>query len=203
MLIYAMNGRPLEPQHGFPLRLLVPGWYGMTSVKWLNSIEAVAEPFVGFQQSIAYHYQSNRDDPGLPVDRVRVRSLMVPPGIPDFFTRQRFQKPGRTVIRGRAWSGHGTVEHVEVAVDGKWHDAQLAPPVGQFAWRAWSWEWDAATGDHELACRATDAAGNVQPLEQPWNYQGMGNNMVQVVAVVVRPEMNFDGSLMGLPGAKA
>lgn len=57
---------------------------------------------------------------------------------------------------------------------------------GEFAWRSWSFEWDATTGDHELACRATDAAGNVQPVEQPWNYQGMGNNLVQTVPVTVR-----------------
>ena len=78
------------------------------------------------------------------------------------------------------------VENVEVAVDGIWHATHMAAPLGEFAWRAWSWDWNATTGAHELACRATDAAGNVQPLEQPWNHQGMGNNMVQTVAVVVR-----------------
>jgi hypothetical protein len=58
--------------------------------------------------------------------------------------------------------------------------------MGEFAWRKWSFPWDATLGDHELACRATDEAGNVQPLEQPWNYQGMGNNLVQTVPVTVR-----------------
>jgi DMSO/TMAO reductase YedYZ molybdopterin-dependent catalytic subunit len=186
LLAYEMNGLPLQPQHGFPLRLIVPGWYGMTSVKWLSSIEAVAEPFEGFQQAVAYRYQRDADDPGEPVDRIRVRALLIPPGIPDWFTRRRFIDRGRVELRGRAWSGYAPVTRVEVAVDGAWADASLDPPFGDFAWRGWSFGWDAAPGEHELACRATDAGGNAQPVEQPWNYQGMGNNLVQRVAVTVR-----------------
>jgi DMSO/TMAO reductase YedYZ molybdopterin-dependent catalytic subunit len=100
-----MNGEPLQPQHGAPARLIVPGWYGMTSVKWLTSIEAVAEPFRGYQQDPAYRYQRDADDPGEPVQRMRVRALMIPPGIPDFFTRRRFVERGRVGLAGRAWSG--------------------------------------------------------------------------------------------------
>jgi sulfane dehydrogenase subunit SoxC len=186
LLAYEMNGRPLEPQHGFPLRLVVPGWYGMTSVKWLTSIEAVTEPFEGFQQAVAYRYQQDADDPGDPVRRMRVRALMTPPGIPDFFSRHRFLERGPVRLTGRAWSGNGPVERVEVSVDGEWADAALDAPVGDFAWRGWSFDWDATPGVHELACRATDATGDVQPLDAPWNYQGMGNNVVQRVDVTVR-----------------
>ena len=186
LLAYEMNGRPLEPQHGFPVRLLVPGWYGMTSVKWLAAIEAVAEPFTGYQQTPSYLYQQDAGDPGQPVTRIRVRALMLPPGIPDFFTRRRHVERGRVPLRGRAWSGQGTVERVEVGVDGAWSDARLEPAVGEFAWRGWSWEWEATQGDHELSCRATDSSGAVQPLDQPWNYQGMGNNLVHRVPVTVR-----------------
>jgi len=186
LLAYEMNGHPLEPQHGFPLRLIVPGWYGMTSVKWLTSIEVVAEPFGGFQQAVAYRYQQDADDPGEPVARIRVRALMIPPGIPDFFSRRRFVAPGPIELSGRAWSGNGLVERVEVAVDGRWAEAILGSPVGAFGWRSWSFDWEATPGEHELACRATDAAGNEQPLEAPWNYQGMGNNVVQRISVTVR-----------------
>ncbi|HEY7631480.1 MAG TPA: sulfite oxidase [Thermoleophilaceae bacterium] len=186
LLAYEMNGRPLEPQHGFPLRLIVPGWYGMTSVKWLTAIEAVERPFEGFQQAVAYRYQKDADDPGEPVQRIRVRAMMIPPGTPDFFSRRRFVDAGHVALSGRAWSGNGPVRRVEVAIDEQWADASLAPPVGDFAWRGWSFDWDATAGEHELACRATDAAGNVQPLEPPWNYQGMGNNVVQRVPVTVR-----------------
>jgi DMSO/TMAO reductase YedYZ molybdopterin-dependent catalytic subunit len=186
LLAYEMNGEPLPPQHGFPLRMVVPGWYGMTSVKWLTDIQAVAEPFAGYQQTPAYHYQQDADDPGEVVTRIQVHALMVPPGIPDFFTRHRVVDAGPTTLVGRAWSGEAAIARVEVGVDGAWSDAQLEAEVGAHAWRGWNFTWEAAAGEHELTCRATDAAGNVQPLEQPWNYQGMGNNHVQRVTVVVR-----------------
>jgi DMSO/TMAO reductase YedYZ molybdopterin-dependent catalytic subunit len=185
LLAYEMNGQPLQPQHGFPLRLIVPGWYGMASVKWLSGIDVVTEPFEGYQQAVAYHYRRNADDRGQPVREIRVRALMVPPGIPDFFTRRRVVERGRVVLRGRAWSGQGRVTRVEVAVDGEWRDARLEPPVGEFAWCGWSLDWDAVEGEHTLNCRATDAAGNAQPTEQPWNYEGLGNNQVQQVSVTV------------------
>jgi DMSO/TMAO reductase YedYZ molybdopterin-dependent catalytic subunit len=186
LLVDEMNGAPLQPQHGFPLRLVVPGWYGMTSVKWLSRIEAVAEPFTGYQQGTAYHYKEDADDPGEPVSRIRVRALMAPPGIPDFFTRRRLVDAGHVTLRGRAWGGRAPVRRVEVGVDGSWSDAILEQPVGDWAWRGWSFEWDASPGEHELTCRATDVDGAVQPLDAPWNYQGMGNNEVQVIGVTVR-----------------
>jgi len=186
LLAYEMNGRPLEPQHGFPLRLLVPGWYGMASVKWLTSIDAVTEPFEGYQQADAYRFQTSDDDPGEPVTRIRVRALMIPPGIPDFVTRSRLVDAGPTRLRGRAWSGTAEVARVEVGVDGNWADAELEPPVGGFAWRGWHYPWDAEPGEHVLTCRATDVDGETQPIEPPWNVQGMANNRIHQVAVTVR-----------------
>jgi DMSO/TMAO reductase YedYZ molybdopterin-dependent catalytic subunit len=182
-----MNGRPLEPQHGYPLRLLVPGWYGMTSVKWLDRIEAVDAPFEGYQQMDTYRYTGEKDDTGEPVTTQQVRALMMPPGIPDFFTRQRLAHSGRITLTGRAWAGRRSVARVEVSTDGgqTWDDAKLAPPVGAYAWRAWTYDWLAAPGRHTLLVRATDNEGNVQPVEQPWNFQGMGVNMCQRVEVLV------------------
>jgi DMSO/TMAO reductase YedYZ molybdopterin-dependent catalytic subunit len=186
LLVDEMNGQPLQPQHGFPLRLVVPGWYGMASVKWLTRIEAVAEPFAGYQQGTAYHYREHAEDPGTPVSRIRVRALMTPPGIPDFFTRRRLVDAGRVTLSGRAWGGRAPIRRVEVGLDGAWREATLGPSLGEFAWRSWSFEWDAAPGEHELACRATDADGETQPLDAPWNYQGMGNNGIQSISVTVR-----------------
>jgi DMSO/TMAO reductase YedYZ molybdopterin-dependent catalytic subunit len=186
ILAWEMNGRPLEPQHGYPIRLIVPGWYGMTSVKWLTAIEAVAEPFAGFQQASAYRFQQDPDEPGDPVSRMRVRSLLIPPGIPDFFSRRRLVDAGLVRLGGRAWSGVAAVARVEVGIDGEWHEATLEPAVGEFAWRGWSFDWPAEPGEHELATRATDAAGRIQPDEIPWNYQGMGNNVIQRIPVTVR-----------------
>jgi sulfane dehydrogenase subunit SoxC len=185
VLAYKMNGTELPPQHGYPLRLVVPGWYGMASVKWLQSIEVVTTPFAGYQQRVAYRFQDSADDAGTPVSRIRVRSLMVPPGVPDFFTRKRILTPGPVLLKGRAWSGEGAVTGVEVGIDGTWLPAQLDKPAGGFAWRKWTLPWVADPGVHELSCRATDATGATQPLEQNWNYQGLGNNMVQRVSVTV------------------
>ncbi len=186
LLAYEMNGRPLEPQHGFPLRLLVPGWYGMTQVKWLRRIEAVTTPFDGYQQRVAYWYKQNATEVGEPVTRIRPRALMVPPGFPDFLTRRRTLEQGTVLVAGRAWSGGGPIVKVELAVDGGWRPAVLDAPAGDFAWRRWSCAWEATPGEHVLACRATDATGSAQPIDQPWNYQGMGNNLVQTVPVTVR-----------------
>jgi len=186
LLAYEMNGRPLEPQHGFPLRLIVPGWYGMAHVKWLTRIDAVREPFDGYQQHVAYWYKRDADDPGEPVTRIRPRALMVPPGFPDFLTRQRTVEGGRVQILGRAWSGYAGISKVEFRVDGRWTEATIEESVGPFAWCRWSALWDATLGEHVLSCRATDADGNRQPTEQSWNFQGMGNNLIQTVNVLVR-----------------
>ena len=185
VLAYRMDGNDLPPQHGYPLRLVVPGWYGMASVKWLSSIKVLTRPFEGFQQTVAYRYQQDAGDPGTPVTWIKVRSLMIPPGVPDFFTRSRFIPAGPVMLSGRAWSGEGAVQRVEVGIDGKWGVAQLDRPAAAFAWCAWHLPWVADPGVHELACRATDASGATQPMEQPWNYQGMGNNVVQRIKVTV------------------
>lgn len=187
ILAYAMNGDPLPPQHGFPLRLVVPGWYGMTSVKWLDRITAVTEPFRGFQME-AYRFRQRPEDEGEPVTRMNPRSLMVPPGFPEFLTRRRFVEVGRQELRGRAWSGWGPIERVEVSSDGgvTWADAAVGEPSSPYAWAPWTFTWDAEPGAFELCCRATDAAGNTQPTEQPWNLHGFSNNMVQRVPVEVR-----------------
>jgi sulfane dehydrogenase subunit SoxC len=187
MLAYEINGIPLPPQHGFPLRLIVPGWYGMTHVKWLRSITVVDEPFRGWQQATAYHLRDSDEDPGRPVTRILPRSLMVPPGLPRFIPRERFVKAGPCLLEGRAWSGLAPIERVEVSVDGAetWHDAELSEPVSEFAWRGWSYTWQAEPGEHELCCRATDSAGNSQPLSAEWNLEGLCNNGVQRVRVTV------------------
>jgi DMSO/TMAO reductase YedYZ molybdopterin-dependent catalytic subunit len=187
LLAYELNGQPLPPQHGYPVRLLVPDWYGMCSVKWLTRITAVAEPFDGFQLW-AYQLRQAADDPGVRVTRKQPRALMLPPGFPDFPSRLRYVEAGRVELMGRAWSGLGTIDRVEVSTDGgaSWADASLHAPIGPWAWRTWSFAWDATPGEHELLSRATDEAGNVQPVDPPWNLHGFANNMAQRVPVLVR-----------------
>jgi len=189
LLAYELNGVSLPPQHGFPVRLLVPGWYGMTNVKWLTRITLLDGPFTGYQQARGYRLRQNGDDEGEPLSRIHPRALMVPPGIPDFMTRERTVRAGTVTIEGRAWSGLAPVALVEVSTDGgaTWDAAQLDPPtLGPWAWRRWSCEWNAAEpGRHVLACRARDEAGNVQSIGQRWNVGGYANNDVQRVVVTV------------------
>ncbi len=187
LLVWAMNGAPLLPQHGYPLRMIVPGWYGMASVKWLDRIEVLDTPFQGHQQVGSYIYREEANDPGVPITHIRVKSLMVPPGLPDWYTRHRLVAPGPVTVHGRAWSGNGVpVTRVEFGVDGVWQEATLGPVAGRYAWRSWQVTWDAAPGEYEIACRATDENGDTQPLEERWDRSGFGNNMVHKIGVTVR-----------------
>jgi DMSO/TMAO reductase YedYZ molybdopterin-dependent catalytic subunit len=187
LLVYEMNGAPLPPQHGFPLRLVVPGWYGMTNVKWLASIEVLDRPFEGYQQSWSYRLRQEEDEPGTALTRMLPRSLLVPPGIPEFLTRERSAPAGECVLEGRAWSGLAPVEGVEVSVDGgaTWDEAELEPAESRWAWHGWRFRWEAQPGSYLICSRARDAAGNEQPLEPAWNLGGYANNAVQVVPVTV------------------
>jgi DMSO/TMAO reductase YedYZ molybdopterin-dependent catalytic subunit len=188
LLVYALNGQPLLPQHGFPLRLIVPGWYGMTNVKWLSEITAIDKPFEGYQQAHAYRVRNEPDEPGEPLSRMRPRALMTPPGIPDFFTRDRTVAPGPVVLQGRAWSGFGPIETVAVSTNGgeTWVDATVADQPDPYAWVEWTYAWEARPGEYELCCRAMDAEGNLQPIEPEWNLGGYACNAVQRVPVAVK-----------------
>lgn len=186
LLAYAMNGAPLAPQHGYPLRLIAPGWYGMAHVKWLTRIELVDEPFAGFQHSVAYRFRQHAGDPGEPVTRIAPRALMVPPGFPDFMSRMRVVRPGEVRLEGRAWSGRSPVERVEVSADAglTWKAAELDPAAGhRWAWRRWHSTWTAEPGTHVLMVRAVAVDGETQPTDQEWNRGGFGNNAAQRVEV--------------------
>lgn len=186
LLVYAMNGAPLLPQHGAPLRIIVPGWYGMASVKWLTNIDALTKPYDGFQQIKTYQFRQVKGGEGTPIRSIRVKSLMVPPGVPDWTSRKRLVKAGPVKLVGKAWSGNGVgISKVEVEVAGKWHDAELTQNPDKYASSKWYFDWQAEPGEHKLRCRATDANGNVQPLEAPWDVAGFANNSVQSVHVFV------------------
>ena len=182
LLAYASNGEPLTPDHGAPVRLVVPGWYGMASVKWLAAIEVGASPFEGQFQTSSYVYEWP-DGRREPVTAARVRALITDPA------PSAVLAPGRHVVRGWAWSGAGPVTAVEVSIDGagEWQAAEVHPPVAPNAWQAWSFNWDVTEpARHVLRARATDATGAIQPDAPPWNRLGYGNNAVQVVVIDVR-----------------
>ena len=181
-----MNGAPLPVQHGFPARLVVPGWYGMAHVKWLRDITVLDRAFDGFQHT-AYRLRQEATDEGVPVTRIEPRALLVPPGFPDFMTRHRVVEAGEVLLRGRAWSGWAPVTSVAVSTDdgATWVDADLEDPAGRWAWCGFTHRWQAEVGEHVLRVRARDASGRVQPEEAPWNRGGFANNADSGVPVTV------------------
>ncbi|TCM45211.1 sulfite oxidase [Kribbella sp. VKM Ac-2568] len=188
LVAWEMNGMPLPPQHGYPLRLIVPGWYGMASVKWLRSIEVIDHEFAGYQNAVAYRFRQESGEDGVAVTRIEPRALLIPPGHPDFMSRHRFVAAGTVTLQGRAWSGWAPIERVEVSVDAgvSWQDAKLDAASDDLAWRGFEYDWDARPGEHVLTVRGYDESGRVQPIEAPWNRGGFANNSAQRITVLVR-----------------
>lgn len=183
LLAWEMNGEPLAAEHGFPLRLVVPRWYGMASVKWLVEVRLLAGAFRGYFQAEHYVYLGEPGTPdGTPVTLSRVRSLLAAPADGDAVPLAPVE------LRGAAWSGAAPVARVEVSTDGgaTWTDAGLEPAPSPCAAAPWRLSWlPPARGEYLLMARATDAAGNTQPLAPLSNALGYGNNCVQRVRVVV------------------
>jgi len=186
LLAYEMNGAPLPPQHGCPLRLVVPGWYGMAHVKWLVGINVIAERFDGFQMR-AYRRRQEPDERGVSLTRIEPRALLVPPGFPDFMSRTRLVRTGPTTVEGRAWSGWAPVNAVDLSIDAgaTWVAARLEPAGDRWGWTRWTWTWQATAGSYMLSARARDKTGRTQPVDPPWNRGGFANNLVQRVPVTV------------------
>jgi DMSO/TMAO reductase YedYZ molybdopterin-dependent catalytic subunit len=181
LLAYAMNGEPLPIQHGYPLRLIVPGWYAVASVKWLTEIELIDRPFAGHYQAENYWYEWERNGEVVrePVTLQRVRALITEPA-PNQETRC-----GEVAIRGVAWSGAAPIACVEVSVGGgNWQEARL---VSERKRHSWQW-WELITrvrdpGLAALRARATDLAGRTQPEHAEWNRLGYGNNAIHQVSI--------------------
>jgi len=179
LLALDMHGEPLTPAHGAPVRLIVPGWYGMANVKWLTSLSLRTTAFDGYFQSKRYVYDV--DGHAVPVTRALVKSMITTP------IEGRARQADITVVRGWAWSGSGRITRVEVATAGgdDWQDATLAEPESPHAWTPWSLPWSAPLGRAVLRSRATDETGAVQPDIVRWNRLGYGNNAVRAVVVDV------------------
>jgi len=181
LLAYAMNGEPLPTQHGYPVRLVVPSWYAVASVKWLTEIEIIDRPFAGYYQVDKYRYEWEREGQCVrePVTLQRVRALITEPG-PNHEVRC-----GELAIRGVAWSGAAPIARVEVRVGGgSWQEARL---VSERKRHSWQW-WELVTRVEEpgvvtLRARATDRAGRTQPERAEWNRLGYGNNTIHEVLV--------------------
>ncbi|MGO9466696.1 MAG: sulfite oxidase [Isosphaeraceae bacterium] len=164
LLAFRMNGEVLDPIHGFPLRLFVPGWYGVASVKWLRRIEVVNKPFRGYFQSVKYTIQ-RRTERGLETEIVgpmMPKSEIVRPRGGDILGI------GRNRFFGVSWAGEDSVSRVEVSKDGgdTWSDATLIGPQAPYSWTLWEYLWEAESpGALTVLVRATSSSGRVQPAD--------------------------------------
>jgi DMSO/TMAO reductase YedYZ molybdopterin-dependent catalytic subunit len=168
ILAWAQNGEYLRHVHGAPLRLIVPGWSGNWSVKWVKEIVLKDEDTPCYHQTQYFVLGDGPDDPNLrPCKELGVKSIITYP-----IDEDSPLKSGTHRIAGLAWSGKGAITRVEVSVDGgeTWTDAYVEPSNDRWLWRRWSYLWDAKPGKYSIKARATDEENRTQP-QQPWNFQ--------------------------------
>jgi DMSO/TMAO reductase YedYZ molybdopterin-dependent catalytic subunit len=157
-----MNGEILEPSHGYPLRLFVPGWYGVASVKWLRRIEVINKPFRGYFQSVKYTIQRKTERGALTevVGSMMPKSEIIRPRAGDVLGL------GSNRFFGVSWAGEDSVSRVEVSKDGgaTWSDATLIGMQAPYSWTLWEHLWEAQSpGELTVLVRATSSRGLVQP----------------------------------------
>ncbi|CAM3204426.1 Sulfite oxidase [Deinococcus saxicola] len=164
LLAYAMNGQPLTPDHGFPLRAVVPGWYGMAAVKWLSRLYVTETPYQGFFQTVDYSFwqqQHGLSPQMVPITTMQVKAQIARPAPHGSVTAGHVSE-----VMGAAWTGEGDVTRVEVSTDGgeTWTDAEFLDPAEPYIWRRWhlAWHTPQQPGRVTLMARATDSAGRTQ-----------------------------------------
>jgi DMSO/TMAO reductase YedYZ molybdopterin-dependent catalytic subunit len=190
LLAYQMNGEPLPPQHGFPLRLIVPGWGGDCWTKWVTRITVSNRETDGFFMKTAYRHPGRAVEPGSPVDpaimkpvtTLSVKSVIASP------VDGAVLSPGPAKIRGVAWSNGSPIISVEVSTDAgrTWKESRFGDDQAKYAWRIWELDWTPPSdGYYTIMARSRDFSGDVQPLAQEWNPSGYLYNVVQRTGVRV------------------
>jgi DMSO/TMAO reductase YedYZ molybdopterin-dependent catalytic subunit len=172
LLVYAMNGQPLPPDHGFPVRALVPGWIGVASIKWVERIEVSEKPLFSSWNTDTYvligpDYKPEPPSKGPVLSNQDLKSALELPWGGEVSAARR-------LVRGRSWSPFGKIAKVEYSLDqGKsWQTARLREPNIPGAWVRWDFDSDLKPGKHTIRVRATDEKGNAQPDKVPFNQQG-------------------------------
>ena len=173
LLAYEMNGEPLTPDHGYPVRAIVPGWYGASAVKWLKEIRITREPDSGryMQRSYRIVLEGQKVEDSEYTDVMKVKSIIALP-LPGRLPA------GSIAVQGAAWTGQGTIARVEFSSDEgtTWRDAELTGVDSSHSWQTWFYLWGARPGSHRIMSRATDSAGRTQPMRIAWNQKGYANN---------------------------
>jgi DMSO/TMAO reductase YedYZ molybdopterin-dependent catalytic subunit len=183
MLVWQMNGEPIPPANGGPVRLIVPGWAGIASVKWPVRMEVVAEPFQGYYNARRYIIVDPEGRTLRTVREMPVKSVIAWPG------RDEVVRRGPQTIFGFAWSGQAPIQRVDVSVDGQqtWSPARLIRGEGRWAWTRWEFAWTpASAGRVPISVRAMDTSGNTQPTSVTWNKFGYEMNAIMTREVTVQ-----------------
>jgi hypothetical protein len=187
LLAWEMNGRPLTAQHGFPVRVIASGWAGDSWVKWLQHIEVLDHEFDGFWMKTAYRHPTHPVPPGTavdpkdmaPVTDLNVKSMIAKPS--------GWAMPGLVMVQGVAWSNASLVTKVEISADSgnSWQPASILGKATKYGFRRWTYNWKAEEGQRTLISRATNAAGQTQPLQEEWNPNGYLWNVAQPRSIVI------------------
>lgn len=191
LIAYEMNGQPLHPLHGFPLRAIVPGWEGAYSIKWLTELRVIDREFDGFWVATGYRYPTKIVAPGAAVDPkdmapltgLVVKSLLTKPLEAATFA------PGKIDVAGFAWAGETDIARVDVSADhgATWQQARLVGERAKYAWRRFEHTFQAAQpGSYLIMSRATDTNGKTQPISPPWNPSGYLWNAPDAVRIEVK-----------------
>lgn len=190
-LIWMNNGVDLLPEHGYPLRLMVPAWYGNINIKWLKSIEFIPRAFKGvYQRMYSYTKSTSDNDIAVPSQELRPRAMVAPVGFPDFTTRKRTAIAGQQRFHGKCWVGGGhyrVITLVELSLDaGKsWLPCLVEPRLGVNAWANFSVTLDIPVGVYEVVVRAADNLGNRQGFNMDWNFASMQDDAMQQFTLTV------------------
>jgi DMSO/TMAO reductase YedYZ molybdopterin-dependent catalytic subunit len=184
IIAYEYNNQPISFKHGYPLRLIVPQWYGMASVKWIKQISVISSNYTGPFQSIDYQYypNQNNENGAHPVTAMNVNSTIQKP------LDMAKLNTGNHVIKGISWTGKGYITKVEISTDNgdTWIDIKIGNSNSRYSWVSWAYEWTAAEkGIYTIKAKATDSHGRTQPIKPYWNRKGYGYNAVDQIKVKV------------------
>lgn len=185
MIAYEYNNQPIPFKHGYPLRLIVPQWYAMASVKWIKQISVIDSNFTGPFQTIDYVYYPNEENnkDAFPVTTINANSTIQKP------LDMEVLNTGKHLIKGIAWTGNGFISKVEISVDSgsTWLNAILEPTKNAgYAWQSWSYEWTISKkGEYMIMSKATDSYGRTQPTIPFWNKKGYGYNAIDKIKVKI------------------
>ncbi|HEY5949587.1 MAG TPA: molybdopterin-dependent oxidoreductase, partial [Kofleriaceae bacterium] len=190
LIALRMNGQPLSPLHGYPARLVVPGWVADDWIKWLSIVELRADEPKGFFYETGYRFPTTPGAPGaaVPADQMKPMTKLVVKSLIGSISDGDVLPAGAHELTGVAFSGEARIKKVDITLDGgaTWQPAKLDAHDSNYGFRVFRYAWQPAAGKYKIGSRATDSAGAVQPARPVWNPAGYLYNAIELLAVEVR-----------------